>query len=150
VRHPNSQNYFPLHFFEDTGASISSILQSDLELLEFAGGNRFFVREVFIQTPAGPINRPVYYVFTKLLGQNFQNTLDPQIIPHLQVNHLGSATMGLEVAAAPDADAGGIRLLGPFLREYFFTATAPDGQGNLVVATNKTGVLQNIPAVQPP
>lgn len=96
------------------------------------------------------VQRPVYRILVKMLSRNFQNAPNLQAVQGLQYNYLGQAEMPLDVVIHPDNAVGDIRLLGPFLREYFFTGSAPDGQGNLMISTNKTGIVRNIPAIPPP
>lgn len=135
---------------EDTGAVNTMILMSDLDTITQAGGSPHFSAFEDFQTAAGSIRRPVFYLKARLLGQDWQNAPNLEATHGLQVNHLTDTDKIIPVVVSPSEATGGFRLLGPFLREYFFTGSAPDGRGNLVIASNKTGMVQNIPAVNLP
>jgi hypothetical protein len=64
------------------------------------------------------------------------NPIEPQTIFELAVVSPGYST-----------DAGAVRLSGMSLRRRLFTATAPDGNGELHIAKKKNGIVERLPVV---
>jgi len=120
-----------ISFLDDTGSDMMSIFEMpDLFLLAVDNGSRWWAPNVTISTAGGFIVRRTYWVFAKWLCSPAQTLGTDLIFQRVAVNP-GRANA---LNAPP-------RLSGMSLRQFSYTAPAPDGSGYLHVADKKNGVV---------
>lgn len=124
-------------FLDDTGSDIMSIFEiPDLAMLAVNNGSQWWAPDVMISTAGGLITRRALWVRTKWFCSPVQTLGTDWILQCVAVNPGVWSALG----ACP-------RLSGMSLRQLSFTATAPDGSGDLHVADKKNGVVSRLPVV---
>jgi len=125
-------------FLDATGSNYPSICKSDLQTLVADGGSILNKDILNVNTANGvAVFRTVEILIT--LAHQLPGITNP-IARMNGLIHPGTYNHGISP----------LRMSGPWMRRFFYTGTTPDGNSTLVVANNKTGITNNMPAVQLP
>lgn len=129
--------HFTLRACHDTGADIMGVPRHYIDMIQQAGVSLTTQGYCVVQIAGDIVCHKVYEFDVSLAGVGPAATSGLGPWMRVQV---------MELPDVPGPDFGRI-LSGPFLRFMCYTATCPDGQGNLYVTYNKThlGYLPDLP-----
>lgn len=115
-----------------------SIYERDVEeLLQIPGAMLKFRPSVTLMTANGPVERLRIEIEASVIGPS-----DARLVPFT----LTEAVIAPDELLVEDET----RLSGMLLRQNIFTATAPDGLGTLFIASRKSHITRQLPAVSNP
>jgi hypothetical protein len=125
-------------FLDDTGSDYPSIYQRDLNILMADGGSILNQGTLNIMTANGITTfRTVDILIT--LAHQFPGVANP-VVQTKAIIHPGEYNHGVSP----------LRMSGLWMRRFFYTGTAPDGNSTLLIANNKTGITSHMPTLQLP
>jgi hypothetical protein len=103
----------------------------DCKTLGLTPGYHAWKSDVILDTANGAIRRKSFNLEVQLLvdGEPFGPVLE------------------VTATVSPGSGRDQLRCSGMFLRQALFTATSPNGQGELYISDKKTGVTRPLPAV---
>ena len=114
-----------------------SLFDEDVQLLQLGGGQLLHLPPVSVVAANN-----THWVPSILVQVSIVDNLGREVMPWRNIQTI--------VYPGGWRINGPSRMSGMFLRHSLFTATAPDGLGNLFISNRKTGIVNNLPAVRNP
>jgi hypothetical protein len=124
-------------FLHDTGSTYMSLFNGDVQLLQLGGGQLLHFPPIQVMAANN-----THWVNCIQVQVSITANIGNEIIPWRTITAI--------VYPGNWTSNGPSQMSGMFLRHNLFTATAPDGQGNPIISTRKTGIVRSLPAIQNP